>query len=87
MPPTPLTIHPQDETTMLPPSPPSQLLTLPPPLLAILALLRRPQDIPPTLPSTLFMPPHPHHLPRFRITSIVYSGLLAYTINTIKEIC
>ncbi|MBW0590588.1 hypothetical protein O181_130303 [Austropuccinia psidii MF-1] len=43
----------------------------------------------PVAPSTLLMPPHPLHLPssRFRITSIVYGGSLAYTINTIKEIC
>ncbi|MBW0574454.1 hypothetical protein O181_114169 [Austropuccinia psidii MF-1] len=79
---------PQDETTMPPPSPPSQLLRLPPPLLAILTLHRRPQDMPPTPPSTLLMPPHPRHLPssHLRITSIVYGGLLAYTMNTIKEI-
>ncbi|MBW0559669.1 hypothetical protein O181_099384 [Austropuccinia psidii MF-1] len=55
-----------------PPSLPSRLgydsaLTTPyasaPLLLAILTLLRRPQHMPPTPPSTLLMPPHPRHLP------------------------
>ncbi|MBW0486152.1 hypothetical protein O181_025867 [Austropuccinia psidii MF-1] len=84
-----LLLGPEEETTMLPPI---SALTTPyasPPLLAILTLPWRPQDMPPTLPSTLLMPLHPHHLPssHFRITSIVYGGFLAYIINAIKEIC
>ncbi|MBW0531865.1 hypothetical protein O181_071580 [Austropuccinia psidii MF-1] len=81
---------PQAETMM---PPPISALTTPyastPLPLAILMLPRNPQDMPPTPPSTLLMPPHPHHLPysRLRISPIVYSGLLAYTMNAIKEIC
>ncbi|MBW0487023.1 hypothetical protein O181_026738 [Austropuccinia psidii MF-1] len=73
---------PQDETTMLPP-----ISTFTTPYAS--SLPRRPQDMPPTPPSTLLMPPHPCHLPSscFPITSIVYGGLLAYTMNAIKEIC
>ncbi|MBW0480644.1 hypothetical protein O181_020359 [Austropuccinia psidii MF-1] len=36
---------------------PHHSLWFPPPLLTILTLLRHPQDIPPTLPSTLLPPP------------------------------
>ncbi|MBW0495863.1 hypothetical protein O181_035578 [Austropuccinia psidii MF-1] len=64
------------------------------------ALNMRLQCLPPSLPSQLLMltppaacnpyaPAVPFHLPSscFCITSIVYGGLLVYTINAIKEIC
>ncbi|MBW0500232.1 hypothetical protein O181_039947 [Austropuccinia psidii MF-1] len=75
---------PQDETTM---PPPISALTTPytsaPLPLATLTLPQRPQEI------CLRHHPQPCHLPssRFHITSMVYGGLLAYTINAIKEIC
>ncbi|MBW0496708.1 hypothetical protein O181_036423 [Austropuccinia psidii MF-1] len=47
------------------------------------------RDMPPRLPSILLMLLNPCHLPssRFCITSIMYGGLLGYTINAIRKIC
>ncbi|MBW0473625.1 hypothetical protein O181_013340 [Austropuccinia psidii MF-1] len=82
--------QPQDETKMLPPI---SALTTPyastPPPLTILTLPWHPQDMPPTLPSTLLMPNPLCRLPslRFHIRSIGYGGLLTYMMNARTEIC
>ncbi|MBW0546364.1 hypothetical protein O181_086079 [Austropuccinia psidii MF-1] len=62
--------------------PPDVTLTLPSPLLT---LLWRPQDIPPTPPSTPLTPNPLGHLPSLQsgIRSIGYGGLLAYMMNAI----
>ncbi|MBW0522936.1 hypothetical protein O181_062651 [Austropuccinia psidii MF-1] len=59
------------------------------PPLTILPLLKSPQDMPLTLPSTPLMPNPLLRLPSLcsGIRSIGYSGLLAYMMNTITEIC
>ncbi|MBW0478718.1 hypothetical protein O181_018433 [Austropuccinia psidii MF-1] len=44
-----------------------EVTPMPPPLLTILMLLRRPQDMPPTPPSTLLRPSPTHHLPSLRL--------------------
>ncbi|MBW0512452.1 hypothetical protein O181_052167 [Austropuccinia psidii MF-1] len=81
---------PQEENMMPPPI--SALRTpyaFSTPPLAILMLRWRPQDMPPTTPSTLLLALHPRHLVSscFHIKSIGYGGLLAYMMNAIKEIC
>ncbi|MBW0479950.1 hypothetical protein O181_019665 [Austropuccinia psidii MF-1] len=66
MPPsTPLTIlmllqHPQDETMMLPPSPPSPLLTLPHPHLIFSATYNPYSPTAPSTPLCLLPPTHYH---------------------------